>query len=100
MKCFIVASLSYFDVKNGEIIHTPPLLLFRLAREDRQGRKRRDMLNRLKKIDQDLGFVPLITARNLAGRQKNVKNKERLSKKPKCCDFIKFTYRKINYLRV
>jgi hypothetical protein len=26
-----------------------------------------------KKIDQDLGFVPLITPRNLAGRQKNVK---------------------------
>ena len=62
-------SLYELDVRNGRIIHTPALLLFRWAGEDRQGMKRREMLTH-EKINQGLGFVPLITAPSLAGDRK------------------------------
>ena len=61
------------DVKNLEIIHTPPTFFIPSGWSEQAGEGKKGHVKPPKKIDQDLGFVPLITARNLAGIQRNVK---------------------------
>ena len=53
-------------------LFTLPLFFIPLERLGQAREKKKGSVKPCKKIDQDLGFVPLITARNLAGRQKNV----------------------------
>jgi hypothetical protein len=72
-KNFYCNHLYYLDVKNWGIIHTPSTFFIPSGwpEEARQGKK--GHVKQPKKIGQNLGFVPLITTRNLAGRQKKVK---------------------------
>ena len=54
-------------------LFTLPLFFIQLGQLGQARKKKKGHVKASKKIDQDLGFVPLITARNLARRQKNVK---------------------------
>ena len=50
------------DVKNLEIIHTPPTFFIPSGWSEQAGEGKKGHVKPPKKIDQDLGFVPLITA--------------------------------------
>jgi len=58
------------DVKNPEIIHTPPTFFIPSGWSEQAREAKKGYVKPPEKIDQDLGVVPLITARNLSGRQK------------------------------